>query len=184
MTIRSYRILILSIIALGSANSADWKYLGPNSIRGKKYEAFYDEHTTVKKSDGSVSLWVKLISREELDGIYSKHTDSLMHLAAKKIAFYYIPSFMMAQSDTSDFAGRCIDVTLLEVTANNFGPKDKMKIQYALDCQQNKCKVTSSIVYNKRGESIGKPVKDTEWSDAAPETFAEWMIKIVCTNFP
>ncbi len=184
MTIRLHLVSILWAIALSSANSADWKYLGPNSISGKKYEGFYDSLTAVKKPDGSVSIWVNFIRREDLDKIYKKHSDSLMHLAAKKIAFYYYPPFMLVQADTTDFLGRCIDVTLLEVTANSFGPKGKLKIQYALDCEQNRYKVTSSIVYNNRGESVGEPVKDTEWRDAAPETFAELMIKIVCATSP
>ncbi|MDD8018871.1 MAG: hypothetical protein PHP42_10900 [Bacteroidota bacterium] len=175
-------LTILFLVVFCSVKSADWKYLGHLSIDGNKYDAFYDELTKVKKGKNIVSIWVKLVSQKEIDSIINQRTDSVVHLVAKKIAFYYCPPFVLAQSDTSDMLGRAVDVTQLEVAVNTFDTKTKLKIHYALDCRQQKMKILSSIQYDENGETIGKSVKDKDWDEIAPETFGDVMIKVICQN--
>src|SRR5437879_4010570 len=65
------RVLLISILivfCLNSSPSADWKYLGPTILGGKTYESFYDDLTRVD-NDGIVSVWIKFVTRKQLEKI-------------------------------------------------------------------------------------------------------------------
>jgi hypothetical protein len=180
--VRHIAIFIVLILVCDSSKSADWKFIGKSGIGGKKYYSFYDNQTKENIKQGHISIWVKFLSIEEVDSIAKYYEDTLIHLVAKKIAFYYSPPYVLAQSDTTDYLGRCIDITQLEVVATNFDPSTKLKIRYEFNCKQRKMKTLKSIIYDSNGESVSNLSKEGEWEDIAPETVGEVMMKVICRN--
>ena len=174
--------LALFILFHHSLNAADWKYVGQVSIEGKKCDAFYDQLTKVNKKGGYVSVWVKLVSSDEIDSLIDAHNDTTAQLAAKKIGIYYIPPFILAQSDTTDMLLKAFGIIRVEIVVTIFPTKIKSNIHYEIDTKQRKVKILSLILYNDNGEGIvipGESITEKEWTEIPPDTFAELMMTII-----
>ena len=190
MPLRIGLLSIALVLVCTSVESAEWKLIGPSGAGGKDYYGFYDELTTERRIIGHVSAWVKLLSRREadavpIDAVPDKGNKKLEDLVAEKVARYYIPPFISVLPDTSSI-DYIINIIYLEVIANDSHLPTKLLIHYEIDCRQRRMKILKATRYDDKHEHEGHSSSSTEgtWDDIGPETFGDYMMKILCLPRP
>jgi hypothetical protein len=170
-------LIFMQLAIIVSLNAADWKYVGVSHVEGHVCFAFYDASTRETSQGGLVSVWLKFLDSAQVVTALQNFTPEMVELTTAKIAHSYIPPYSRAMADTT-LATR-ISVTQLEIIANKMKSPPRLLIRDEIDLKRRLVRTLSAISYDAQGQSSSSASEKGEWSDIAPESFAEFLMKLI-----
>jgi hypothetical protein len=178
-------LFVLVSVSTRFASGADWKFFSASSNDYIAGLWFYDAETVKSLPYGHIQVWAKVADQQSIDAILdnglkdkSKSKGSIIKKTEKAVRERYIPPFCMVSKDI-DY-DTCLGIALSEEAASDLGAQTIRQALYEIDCKEQMIQTVSSRSYDRHGnrrESVNK--KDT-FSYIAPESSADWLMKILC----
>lgn len=170
---RASLAMVICCAPLSAHAAVDWKLYGGADMNGLAQYCFYDAKSISYEKD-NVRIWVKCLSKSELDGVKPKNdsTYAARDAAAHRIARGYMPPLDVISPMKLDQ----IETTIIyETEANALDIRPEVSIYYEIDCQERRERELSLSLKNDDHNSA-----PLAWSYVPPEGNGAMLLSLIC----